>query len=64
VEVTMARDPRRARAHGATCTVLVELRDGDQIAVTAVGDWPYAAIQRAAVKARRQLDSKAAACTR
>ena len=63
VDVAIASDRRAGRAHRVTCTVLAELRNGDQIAVTAVGDWPYAAIQRAAVQARKQLDGKVESCT-
>ena len=60
VDVTTALDCQAGRAHRVTCTVVAQLRNGDQIAVTAVGDWPYAAIQRAAVQAREQLDGKVA----
>jgi hypothetical protein len=42
--------------------VVAELRDGEQIAVTATGDWPYAAIQRAATQAREQMDGKLTSC--
>ena len=60
VEVSIARDRRAGRVHRVTCAVLAQLRDGDEIAVTAVGDWPYAAIQLAALKARQELDDKVA----
>ena len=64
IDVSLARDRRAGRAHRVTCTVRAQLRAGDQIAATATGDWPYAAIQRAAIKARQQLDDKAASCVR
>ena len=63
VDVTLARDRRAGQTDRVTCTVLAELHNGDQIAVTAVGDWPYAAIQRAALQARKQLDGKVESCT-
>lgn len=64
IDVSIARDRRAGCAHRVTCTVCAQLRTGDQIAATATGDWPYAAIQRAAIKARQQLDDKVASCTR
>jgi hypothetical protein len=47
-----------------TCTVRAELGDGERIAVTATGDWPYAAIQQAATQARQQLDGRVTSCAR
>jgi hypothetical protein len=44
--------------------VVAHLRDGHRIEVTADGDWPYAAIQQAAVLARQRLDEKVATCPR
>ena len=58
IEVSIARDRRVGRAHRVTCTVLAQLRNGDHISATATGDWPYAAIQRAAIKARQRLDER------
>jgi hypothetical protein len=57
IDVSIGRDGRDSQGHRVTCTVLAQLRDGKRIEVTATGDWPYAAIQRAAVQARRQLDA-------
>ena len=62
VDVSMGRDRRAGYPHRVTCTVLAELRDGEQIAVTATGDWPYAAIQRAATQARQQMDGTLTSC--
>jgi hypothetical protein len=62
VNVLMARDRRAGYPHRVTCTVLAELSDGAQIAVTATGDWPYAAIQRAAAQARQQMDARLTSC--
>lgn len=64
VDVSVGRERRAGHARRVTCTVLAQLLNGDQIAATATGDWPYAAIQRAAVKARQELDDKLASCTR
>ena len=64
IDVSLARDRRAGHGHRVTCTVRAQLRTGDQIAATATGDWPYAAIQRAAITARQQLDDKVASCTR
>lgn len=62
VDVSMGRDRRAGHPHRVTCRVLAELQDGDQITVTATGDWPYAAIQQAATRARQQLDGRLASC--
>ena len=56
VDVSMGRDRRAGNPHRVTCTVSAALRDGERIEVTATGDWPYAAIQQAATRARQQLD--------
>ena len=64
VDVSMARDRRAGHPHRVTCTVRVELRDGEQIAVTATGDWPYAAIQRATAQAREQMDGTLTSCAK
>ena len=64
VEVTIARDRRAGRAHRVTCAIRARLRNGGRIAVTAIGGWPYAAIQLAALKARQQLDDRVPSCTR
>jgi hypothetical protein len=42
VDVSIGRDRGAGYPHRVTCTVLAELRDGEQITVTAMGDWPYA----------------------
>jgi V8-like Glu-specific endopeptidase len=44
--------------------VSAALRDGERIEVTATGDWPYAAIQQAATRAREQLDGKLTSCAK
>jgi hypothetical protein len=62
VGVLMARDRRAGHAHRVTCTVLAELTDGEQSAVAASGDRPYAAIQRAATQARQQMDGRPTSC--
>ncbi len=64
IDVSIARDRRAGRPYRVTCTVCAQLRTGNQIAASATGDWPYAAIQRAAIKARQQLDDEGASCTR
>ena len=64
VDVSMGRDRRAGHPHRVTCTVLAELRDGEQITVTAMGDWPYAAIQQAATRARQQLDGRITSCAK
>jgi hypothetical protein len=62
VDIVIARDRRAGYPHRVTCTVLAELSDGAQIDVTAPGDWPYAAIQRAATQARQQMDGRLTSC--
>lgn len=62
VDVSMGRDRRAGYPHRVTCTVLASLHDGEQIEVTATGDWPYAAIQHAAARARQQLDERITSC--
>lgn len=64
VDVSMGRDRRARHPHRVTCTVLAELRDGEQIIATAMGDWPYAAIQQAATRARQQLDGRIRSCAK
>ena len=64
VDVSLARDRRAGDPHRVTCTVRAELRDGEQIAVTAIGDWPYAAIQRAATEARQRVDGRVTSCAK
>ena len=60
MDVSLGRDRGGGYPLRVTCTVRAELDDGDSIAVTATGDWPYAAIQQAATQARQQLDGKLA----
>ena len=62
VDVSMGRDRRASHQHRVTCTVSAALRDGERIEVTATGDWPYAAIQQAATRARQQMDGKLTSC--
>ena len=62
VDVSMRRDRRAGFPHRVLCTVSAALRDGKRIEATATGEWPYAAIQHAAARARQQLDGKSAAC--
>jgi hypothetical protein len=62
VDVSMARERRAGSGHKVTCTVRAELRNGGRVAATATGDWPYAAIQRAAIQARQKLDSNVEPC--
>jgi hypothetical protein len=62
VDVLMARDRRAGHPHRVRCTVLAEPSDGAQITVTATGDWPYAAIQRAATQARQRMDDRLTSC--
>ena len=62
IDVSIGRDRDAGSNDRITCTVLAYLRDGHRIEVTAGGDWPYAAIQQAAVRARRQLDDKVTSC--
>ena len=62
VDVSMARDRRAGYPHRVTCTVVARLHDGAQIAVTAAGYWPYAAIQRAATQTRQHIDRRLASC--
>ena len=64
VDVSIGRDPGTGYPHRVTCTVLAELRDGERITVTAMGDWPYAAIQQAATRARQQLDGRLTSCAK
>lgn len=60
----MGRDRRAGYPHRVTCTVSAALRDGERIEVTATGDWPYAAIQQAATRAREQLDAELTTCAK
>jgi hypothetical protein len=62
VNVALGRDRRAGDALRVRCTVRAELEDAEPIAVTATGDWPYAAIQQAATQARQQLDGKLMSC--
>lgn len=62
VDVSIARDRRAGYPQRVTCMVVASLHDGAQIAATATGDWPYAAIQRAATQARRHIDRRFTAC--
>jgi ribosome-associated translation inhibitor RaiA len=64
VDVSMGRDRRAGHPHRVTCTVRAELRDGEHIVVAATADWPYAAIQQAATRARRQLDGELTTCAK
>ena len=64
VDVSMGRDRRAGYPHRVTCTVSAALRDGERIEVTATGDWPYAAIQQAATRAREQLDEELTTCAK
>jgi hypothetical protein len=63
VDVALWRDRRDSHPHRVTCTVRAELESGRPIAVTATGDWPYAAIQQAATQARQQLDGTLTPCS-
>ena len=62
VDVSIGRDRRAGYPHRVICSVLAELHGGEQVAVTATGDWPYAAIQRAAVTARQHVDGRLSSC--
>ena len=64
IDVSIGRDRGPIGNGRVTCTVVAYLRDGHCIEVTAGGDWPYAAIQEAAVRARRRLDETVTSCTR
>jgi hypothetical protein len=64
VDVVIGRDRRAGYPYRVTCTVRAEVADGEQIDVTATGDWPYAAIQQAATRARQQLDGKLTSCAK
>ena len=64
VDVWMGRDRRAGYPVRVTCTVSAALRDGERIEVTATGDWPYAAIQQAATRARQQLDGTLMSCAK
>ena len=63
VSIGRARGPADVSGRVA-CTVVAHLRDGQHIEVTAGGDWPYAAIQDAAVRARQRLDETVTSCPR
>jgi hypothetical protein len=62
VDVAVGRDRRGGYPLRVTCTVHAELRDGEHISATATGDWPYAAIQQAAMQARQQIDGNLTSC--
>jgi len=62
VDVLMGRDRRPGHPVRVTCRVTVTLRDGERIEVTATADWPYAAVQQAAKRARERLDEKLRSC--
>lgn len=64
VDVSMGRDRRAGHPQRLTCTVRAGLCDGQEIVVTATGDWPYAAIQQAATRARQQLDGELTTCAK
>jgi hypothetical protein len=54
--------PPLAKHGGRICSVLAERHGGEQVAVTATGDWPHTAIQRAAMEARQHVDGRLSAC--
>ena len=64
VDVSIGRDRRAGYPHRVTCTVSALLCDGERIEATATGDWPYAAIQQAATRAREQLDGEVTTCAK
>ena len=64
IDVSIGRDRGAGISGRVTCTVVAYRRDGHRIEVSADGDWPYAAIQEAAVRARQRLDETVTSCPR